>query len=313
VTRPHHGDDTGWYGPDSVTWRIHVDPGMWIAAFSALALQSLHPRTMWGTYQNSALFRRRDALARLFRTVDYVATRTFASSEEVERAGRRVRRIHSKLTGTDERSGQRFRVDDEENLLWVHCAEIYPYLRLARACGIPLTDDEADAYVEEQRRSAALVGLHPERVPGTVAELDAYFERMLPELELTTAARRAILMWTNTPAPRRLVVLRIIYPYLGALGVLTLPGWARRLYGLPGTGRTGYALDRATTGLVRLTRHFMLLLPDRYTGTRQQIRRIHHARRLMAHRQITPAPPPGPTGRPAARNGNRGGWPSVPR
>lgn len=136
--------DTGLFGPDSVTWRIHVDPAMWIAAFSALALQSLHPRTMWGTYQNSALFRRRTALPRLYRTADYVATRTFGTSAEVDQADRRIRSIHRAITGIDEDTGVRFPIDDEENLRWVHCAEVYPYLRVARASGIELTSTEAD-------------------------------------------------------------------------------------------------------------------------------------------------------------------------
>ncbi|RCW38493.1 uncharacterized protein (DUF2236 family) [Halopolyspora algeriensis] len=277
----HAATDTGLFGPGSVTWRIHTDPAMWIAAFSALALQSLHPRTMWGTYQNSALFRRRTALARLFRTADFVATRTFGSTEEVREVGSRVRRIHAALTGVDERTGERFPVDDEENLLWVHCAEVYPYLLVARACGIPLTDAEADGYFAEQRRSAAVVGLAPERVPGSVAEMEEYFRRMLPELRLTTSARRGMRMWMNTPAPKRLIALRLVYPLLGVLGVGLLPGWARRLYGLPGSGITGRALEALIRWSARLTRAVMVRLPERYTGTAEQVRQVRRAKRIM--------------------------------
>ncbi|MBA8826294.1 uncharacterized protein (DUF2236 family) [Saccharopolyspora lacisalsi] len=279
------GSDDGLFGPDSVTWRIHTDPAMWIAAFSALALQSLHPRTMWGTYQNSALFRRREALARLFRTADFVATRTFGSSEEVRETGARVRRIHAAITGVDERTGERFPVDDAENLLWVHCAEVYPYLLVARACGICRTDAEADAYLDEQRRSAALVGLDPERVPGSVAEMTEYFRRMRPELRLTTSARRGILMWLNTPAPRRLAALRLVYPFLGMLGIGLLPGWARRLYALSGEGAAGRALEAVMVRVARVTRAVMVRLPERYTGTAEQVRRIRRAKRIMRERR----------------------------
>ena len=49
------GDD-GLFGPGSVTWRVHLEPVLWVGGFRALLLQSLHPRVMRGTYQNSALF-----------------------------------------------------------------------------------------------------------------------------------------------------------------------------------------------------------------------------------------------------------------
>ncbi|GAB3290214.1 oxygenase MpaB family protein [Parasphingorhabdus pacifica] len=273
--------DTGLYGPDSITWRIHIDPSMWIGAFSALALQSLHPHSMWGTYQNSALLKRKEALARLFRTADFVSTRTFGSLDEVDRVGHRVRRIHSVLTGTDEDDGSSFRIDEEENLRWVHCAEIYPYLLVARAAGVPLTNTDADTYVNEQRRSAAVVGLDPERVPGSVAELENYFERMRPELRMTESARSGSKMWANTPAPIRLSALRIAYPYLAGLGVALLPGWARTHFGLPATGRRARALETTSTGLARITRRGMKVLPDKYIGTAEQTRRIRYAKELM--------------------------------
>jgi len=46
-----------------VTWRVHTDPVLAVAGFFALAVQSLHPPTMWGTYQNSSLFDREQAFA----------------------------------------------------------------------------------------------------------------------------------------------------------------------------------------------------------------------------------------------------------
>src|SRR5690606_37694240 len=41
--------DPGWFGPDSVTWRIHSDfPGMLAGGLCALMLQLLHPRALAG-------------------------------------------------------------------------------------------------------------------------------------------------------------------------------------------------------------------------------------------------------------------------
>ena len=79
--------DDGLFGPGSVTWRVHVEPVMFVAGIRALLLQSLEPRVMRGTYQNSALFDPAKAWARFQRTVEFVGTRTFGSTDEVEAAG----------------------------------------------------------------------------------------------------------------------------------------------------------------------------------------------------------------------------------
>ncbi|HET6257658.1 MAG TPA: oxygenase MpaB family protein, partial [Pseudonocardia sp.] len=81
--------DDGLFGPDSVTWRVHLEPVLWVGGFRALLLQSLHPRVMRGTYQNSALFDPRKAWSRFQRTVEFVGVRTFGSTPAVEAAAAR--------------------------------------------------------------------------------------------------------------------------------------------------------------------------------------------------------------------------------
>jgi uncharacterized protein (DUF2236 family) len=128
--------DHGLFGPASVTWRVHLEPVIWVAGMRALLLQSLHPWVMRGTYQNSALFDPAKAWPRFQRTVEFVGTRTFGSLAEVEVAGARVRRLHHKLRGVDPDSGRRFPIDAPEGLLWVHCGEIDSYVDVARRAGI---------------------------------------------------------------------------------------------------------------------------------------------------------------------------------
>ena len=72
--------DDGLFGPESVTWRVHLEPVLWVGGFRALLLQSLHPRVMRGTYQNSALFDPQKAWSRFQRTVTFVGVRTFGST-----------------------------------------------------------------------------------------------------------------------------------------------------------------------------------------------------------------------------------------
>ena len=112
--------DHGLFGPGSATWQLMGEPILWVAGIRALYLQALHPRTMLGTWQNSALVHRHEAWARFLRTTEFVRTRTYGTMPEVERTGRRVRKIHASLTGTDD-DGTEFRLDEPDQLLWVHC------------------------------------------------------------------------------------------------------------------------------------------------------------------------------------------------
>lgn len=244
----------GLFGPGSVTWRVSAEPVMWVAGFRALFLQALHPRVMRGTWQNTAFADPKQAWGRFVRTVGYVQTRTYGSRAEVERAGHRVRKIHAALRGTDP-DGTQFRLDEPELLLWVHCAEIGSYLDVAQRCGMGLTAADQDRYVDEQRRSAAVVGLEPAAVPGSVAELAAYFEAARPGLSATPEARRALVRSFSPALPRQMLPLKLVIPGVSTLAFATLPRWARRLYRMPGSPFTDLtataslrALREGTTG-----------------------------------------------------------------
>jgi uncharacterized protein (DUF2236 family) len=229
--------DDGLFGPGSATWRVMASPVMWVAGFRALYLQALHPRVMRGTWQNTALADRKEAWGRFLRTAQYVTIRTYGSHAEVERAGRRVRKLHASLHGTDA-DGTGFRLDDPDLLLWVHCAEVGSYADIARRSGVRLQPGDLDAFLAEQRRSAAVVGLDPASVPGSVAALDAYFGRTRPVLRLTPEARSALLRSLNPPLPTAYLPLKLAVPPLTTLAFASLPRWARRLYGLPGSPLT---------------------------------------------------------------------------
>lgn len=250
-------DDDGLFGPASVTWRVMAEPVMWVAGLRALYLQALHPRVMRGTWQNTALADRKQAWGRFLRTTEFIRVRTYGSRAEVERAGRRIRKLHASLHGTDE-DGTEFRLDEPALLLWVHCAEVGSYVDVARRAGVRLSAAELDAFVAEQRRSAAVVGLDPALVPASVTELNACIERARPQLRATPEARRALLRSVNTSIPMPYLPLKLVVPGLTTLGFASQPRWARRLYGVPDTPLTDLAvtvsLRALQEGTVRIPR-----------------------------------------------------------
>ena len=152
-------EDEGLFGPGSVTWRVMNSRIMWVAIVRALYLQALHPRVIRGTLQNAATITQPvDAWARLRRTRKFIETRTFGTTAEAERAGRRVRKIHESPTGTDP-DGTRYRVDEPGLLLWVHCGEVASCSDVARRSRLPFSAADLDAFVDEQRTSAELIGV----------------------------------------------------------------------------------------------------------------------------------------------------------
>ncbi|WP_346011998.1 oxygenase MpaB family protein [Streptomyces sp. SID3343] len=230
------GDEVGLFGPDSVTWQLHADPVMWVAGVRALYLQALHPSAVRGVVQNSDI--RKDSWGRLIRTADFVGTTTYGTRAEAEQAGARVRRIHAMLRATDPETGETYRIDEPELLCWVHCAEVGSYLSVARQAGFPMTDDLADRYLDEQRRSAEMVGLPGASVPGSLAELDRYFTDIQPSLANSAEAQDVYEFLRRPPVPILLVLGReVLWRQVAELAYAALPRWAKELYGhrgLPG-------------------------------------------------------------------------------
>jgi uncharacterized protein (DUF2236 family) len=266
--------DDGLFGPSSITWRILGEPVMWVAGPRALYLQALHPRVMKGTWQNSSFAEPSQAWGRFTRTAEFIRVRTYGTLAEVDRAGRRLRRMHAALTGSDD-DGQSFRLDDPELLLWVHCGEISSEAEIARRCGMGVTAADLDAFVDEQRRSAEVVGLDPATVPASMAELADYYRQARPQLRACTEARRALRLSFTPHVPLAFLPLRAVVPPVNLLAFASLPRWARKLYGTPGSPLT----DAAATVALRAAFQATTRVPPQllFAPGAAQARRIRRA------------------------------------
>ena len=236
---PDTDGDLGFFGPGSVSWRVHAEPILALAGLRALYLQALHPRAMWGVAQNSRY--REDPYGRLFRTGTYVATVVYGSTAEATVAGRRLRAIHARMRAVDPRTGEPYRVDAPELLRWVHVTEVESFVTTARRAGASLTAEDVDAYYTEQLAAARLVGLDPATVPSTAAEVAAYYDDVRPSLAMTKEAAESALFLSAPPMPYKLGLTPVRLAWFGIAGTAVglLPSWARRLYGLPGLPTTG--------------------------------------------------------------------------
>jgi uncharacterized protein (DUF2236 family) len=265
--------DVGLFGPHSVTWKLHREPVLLIGGLRSLYLQALHPRAVAAVAQNSGY--RADPWGRLMRTSDYVGTVVYGSTEQVQAAASRIRRIHARMSATDPRTGESFRIDLPELLRWVHVAEVESFLTTARRAGLQLTADEIDGYYTEQLRAAELVGLDPSTVPATAAEVAAYYEAMQPDLGLTRDSAEAALFLTVPPVPdswggRPLRLGLTLGPtrwaYLGVAGTAfaLLPPWARRMYGGLGWPTTDVTAGLSIRSMRLLLNAIVAAVPKRY-------------------------------------------------
>lgn len=172
--------DLGYFGPDSVTWRVHADPVLWVAGLRALFLQALHPLAMAGVAQYSDF--RNDPLRRLHGTARYVEAVTYGDTETAREAAARVKRLHKSVKGIDTVTGQPFSAEDPETMVWVHCAEIHSFLAAYRAYGGRIDRADQDRYLAEQVVAAELLDIPRAMVPDSVDAYRAYFADMLPRL-----------------------------------------------------------------------------------------------------------------------------------
>jgi uncharacterized protein (DUF2236 family) len=272
-------DDLGLFGPGSVTWRVHREPVLWLAGIRALYLQALHPRAVAGVVQNGDI--RRNCWPRLMRTAEYVGVVVYGTTEQAEKAGWRVRRIHDRLRAKDPATGEEFRVDDPHLLRWVHVTEVESFVSTARRARIGLTDDDIDRYYAEQTRAAALVGLDPDTVPASAAAVEEFYRGIRPELRLTAEARDVARFLTVPPMPTKVAAVgRPAWLGVATTAFALLPRWARRVYRLPGFPTTDLAASLAVMGL----RGVVNALPVREGPIyREAMARVEAQRAVTAH------------------------------
>jgi uncharacterized protein (DUF2236 family) len=187
--------DPGWFGPDSVAWRVHADSSMLVAGMTAFALQALHPRAMAGVWDHSAFGG--DFFGRTRRTGEFVQGVVYDPSAAAERRCAGLRRIHDRVVGHTP-DGRPYSAGDPELLEWVHVTENLAIASANRRFAAhPMSRTELDTYVAEVARVGSAVGV--DNPPRTWAELDAAVRRHGPDLAVGEQAATAVRFLESPP------------------------------------------------------------------------------------------------------------------
>jgi uncharacterized protein (DUF2236 family) len=231
---PDQPADDGYFGPASVTWRISGDVASPVGGLRALLLQALHPLAMAGVDQHSDW--RTDPVGRLAATSAYLSVLTFGERAAADQAAARVRRIHSRVRGTDAVTGRPYAASDPALLLWVHVALVESGVAVRALYGTPLSAVDADRYVAEMVVAAELVGVPREQIPASAGDLSRFIEAIRPELRCTPAAAESMAYLLDPPGLDDDVAE--IWAEVRDGAIAALPDWARQLYGFPAVALT---------------------------------------------------------------------------
>lgn len=219
--------DAGFFGPNSVAWRLHSDPVMLAGGMRALLVQALNPRAMAAVDQFGKF--REDPWGRLERTSNFVLATTFGDTATAEAAAARVRAVHSRIFGVDPHTGAAYSATDPDLLLWIHAVEVESFVVAYRAYAGCLSRADADRYVAEMARVAEMVELPPAMAPRSMGQLNDYLHSVTG-LAVTPAARDGLRTVLAPPMP---TLLRPAWVIPATAAIAILPGYARRMYRIP--------------------------------------------------------------------------------
>lgn len=276
---PHRAGDGPLLGPGTVSWRVNREPVVFMGGGRALLLQVAHPLVAAGVAQHSNY--QADPWGRLYRTLDTTVKIVFGTPEISERAGSKLRRRHDYVTGESD-DGVPYHAQDPELLLWVWATLVDTALLLYERCLGPLPRADRERLVAEQTLFAHACGVPDDRCPASLAEFEAYFERMVAEeLRVTPAARAVADSMATSAAP---VALRPAFAVHSLVTAGLLPPTVREDYGMAWTARRQRRLDawlRAVGTGVRVAPVALRALPVTLTAS-GRLDRLRIADRLAA-------------------------------
>jgi uncharacterized protein (DUF2236 family) len=246
VDAPRADPLLGFYGPDSLMWRINREAVLLGAGPTALLLQIAHPSVARGVADHSSF--ETDPFARLHGTIRTTMDLVFGDGRAAERAVRRLNGIHAGVRG------EGYRALDPQLLLWVQVTLIVTSVRAYGRWVGPLSLAEKERFWQEARSVGVRLGITPSHSPPTWTALAAYWREMLAAdgpLQVGETARRLAPLIIRPP-------LAVLPPPL--VDLLALPGRAllparlRAEFGIRWDDRraaAARALDLAIRGWVR--------------------------------------------------------------
>lgn len=255
----------GFYGPGSVAWKVGREVAVLLGGSRAVLMQLAHPLVAMGVSAHSSYMS--DPFGRAERTFMHGEWLMFGSLEKAHRTAREINRLHKGVHGTLPieagafSSGTPYDARYPELLLWVHATLVDTLLLCYDLFIGPLTPAEQDEYYQQSKEVAHLLGLLPEKMPGSVDDLRAYVNDMVQsnQLAATPQARRLAQQVLFPPAPSFLrPAMHLNYQLTCAL----LPQPVREIYGFEWDAGRQHLFDFSAWGMRKVIPHLPMALRE---------------------------------------------------
>ena len=225
--------DPGYFGPNSMMWKINKEITVLFGGARALLMHAAHPLIAAGARQTS--FYQRDPWKRLIRTLSLQNSVTFGTIKEADESATRINKLHEVIKGEDSVTGNYYDALDHEQLLWVHAclqlSSIYFYEKTVKK----LSKEEKDQYHLENSLSAKLVLINVEKMPKTHEDLKNWVtkkSRTKNYILMTDVAKDVQNIIAGGPVPRH---IKPIWPFISFTAFNTLPEEFKEVYGIKTT------------------------------------------------------------------------------
>jgi uncharacterized protein (DUF2236 family) len=172
----------GIFGPDSVSWRINREAGLFLAAGRATLLQLAHPWVAAAIAEHSRTLH--DPIGRFHQTFRVMFTVSFGSVEQAIATARHLHVRHQSIRGTLPEAVGAFAKDsgyeanEVQALLWVYATLIDSTVMSYDLILPAPTSEERERYYAESRISASLFGIAPDAWPRDWKQFEQYMESM---------------------------------------------------------------------------------------------------------------------------------------
>jgi uncharacterized protein (DUF2236 family) len=249
--------DLGYFGPDSVSWRLHREVMVLFGGARAVLMQAAHPLVIAGARETG--FYERNPWRRLQRTLVLTYTITFGTKAEADAAAERINDVHARIKGIDAETGLPYDALDPELLLYVHACLIESALLFEALAVGRLDQRERQRFHEEQMLVAEMVRIPRDVIPPTVRGLREHLRDVEASgiLRVSPAARAVANLFDDPPPEAE---WRPVLKGVSRLAFGTLPETVRLLYGVELTPRRHAAMRVAFASM----RALGPVLPPRY-------------------------------------------------
>ncbi|SUA80331.1 Uncharacterized protein conserved in bacteria [Nocardia otitidiscaviarum] len=224
-------DDYGFFGPDSLSWKIWTAPTAVIGFQRAVVLEHFDPFLTAAVADARGIYT--DPRSRLDNTFSYFLIAAIGDGRTAIQASEHLMRVHTPMTGIEPISGQRYSANSPETQLWIHITGWHSVLKAYEVYGPgPLTPEEDERYWAECAIAAELQTCKPEDVPRNRAEVREYYARVRPRLCVSEAAAEGMrhLLWTSRKNGAG-ITYALGSRLLSLASAPITPKWMRRLGG----------------------------------------------------------------------------------